>query len=199
MKLAAAFAAPIMTLALIVAAPTVIATPAAGQALHPQGTEAQRKAMEAFAWMDGEWRGTAEAMTGPGQTHTVVHTERIGPMLGGSIKIIEGRSYNADGSVAFNAFAVLSWDEANSRYVMRSYANGQAQDFPLEGGADGFRWTVPSRGGEIRYVTTYKDGEWNELGHFVAEGREPMQVVKLMLRRTGDTGWPAANPVPPTP
>lgn len=195
MKLAVAFAA--LALAVV---PAVVATSAAAQAAQlPAGTEAQRQAMQAFSWMDGEWRGTAEAMVGPGQTRTVAHTERIGPMLGGSIKVIEGRSYNPDGSVAFNAFAVISWDEANNRYVMRSYANGHAQDFPLEGGADGFRWTIPSRGGEIRYATTFKDGEWNEVGHFVMEGREPMQVVKMTLRRTGDTGWPAAEPVSPTP
>lgn len=195
MKRAAAFAA----LALAVA-PAALPTAAAAQAAQlPAGTEAQRNAMKALSWMDGEWRGTAEAMVAPGQTRTVAHTERIGPMLGGSIKIIEGRSYNDDGSIAFNAFAVISWDEANSRYVMRSYANGHAQDFPLEGGADGFRWTIPSRGGEVRYVTTFKDGEWNEVGHFMMEGREPMQVVKMTLRRTGDTGWPAAEPVSPTP
>ena len=43
----------------------------------------------------------------------------------------------------------------------------------------------------------FKDGEWVEIGHFVMPGREPMQVIELRLRRRGDTGWPAADPVIP--
>ena len=49
----------------------------------------------------------------------------------------------------------------------------------------------------MRYHTTFKDGEWVETGDFVAEGREPMRVMELRLRRRGDTGWPAADPVLP--
>jgi hypothetical protein len=169
---------------------------ASAQAVLPAGTEEQRQAMQALSWMDGEWVGEATLFMGPNrQAHP--HTERIGPMLGGSIKVIEGRSVGPDGAVGFNAFAVVSWDDAEDRYVMRSYANGQAADFPLEARADGFSWTIPNRGGEVRYVTTFKDGEWVEVGDFVMPGREPMRVIELRLRRRGDTSWPAADPVVP--
>ena len=181
------------------AACVVLAAPAAAlaQALQPAGTAEQRQAMQALAWMDGEWVGEATVSMGPGRTSTHAHTERIGPMLGGSIKVIEGRSTNDDGTVAFNAFAVVSWDDASDSYVMRSYANGQAADFPLQATADGFRWSTPGGGGEIRYVTTFRDGEWVETGDFVMPGRDPMRVIELRLRRRGDTGWPAADPVIP--
>ena len=182
------------------AACCLLAVPAAAsaQTMQPAGTAEQRQAMQTLSWMDGEWVGEATVSMGPGQTSTHPHTERIGPMLGGSIKVIEGRSVGGpDGAPAFNAFAVLSWDDATDRYMMRSYANGQAGDFPLEATAAGFSWTAPARGGEMRYVTTFKDGEWVELGHFVMPGREPMQVIELRLRRRGDTGWPAADPVIP--
>ena len=181
------------------AACVALAAPAAAlaQALQPAGTAEQRQAMQALAWMDGEWVGEATVSMGPGRTSTHAHTERIGPMLGGSIKVIEGRSTNDDGTVAFNAFAVVSWDDASDSYVMRSYANGQAADFPLQATADGFRWSTPGRGGEVRYVTTFRDGEWVETGDFVMPGRDPMRVIELRLRRRGDTGWPAADPVIP--
>ena len=181
------------------AACVALAAPAAAlaQALQPAGTAEQRQAMQALAWMDGEWVGEATVSMGPGRTSTHAHTERIGPMLGGSIKVIEGRSTNDDGTVAFNAFAVVSWDDATDSYVMRSYANGQAADFPLQATADGFRWSTPGRGGEIRYVTTFRDGEWVETGDFVMPDRDPMRVIELRLRRRGDTGWPAADPVIP--
>jgi len=178
----------------------LIAVPAAAsaQALYPAGTAEQREAMQTLSWMDGEWVGEATVSMGPGQTSTHPHTERIGPMLGGSIKVIEGRSVGGpDGAPAFNAFAVVSWDDAADRYTMRSYANGQVGDFPLEATADGFTWTAPARGGEMHYVTTFRDGEWVETGAFVMPGREPMQVIELRLRRRGDSSWPAGDPVVP--
>lgn len=178
----------------------LLAVPVApsAQAMQPAGTAEQRQAMQTLAWMDGEWVGEATVSVGPGRTSTHPHTERIGPMLGGSIKVIEGRSVGgSDGAPTFNAFAVVSWDDATDRYVMRSYANGQAADFPLEATADGFRWTIPSRGGEMRYVTVFKDGEWVETGDFVMPGRDPMRVIELRLRRRGDTTWPAGDPVIP--
>lgn len=171
---------------------------ASAQEMYPAGTAEQRQAMQALSWMDGEWVGEATVFMGPGAGERHPHTERIGPMLGGSIKVIEGRSADGpDGAPVFNAFAVVSWDDANDRYMMRSYANGQAGDFPLEATADGFSWATPARGGEVRYVTTFRDGEWVEIGHFVMPGRDPMKVIELRLRRRGDTDWPAGDPVVP--
>jgi hypothetical protein len=187
----------ISIMALLACAALAVPAAASAQAMLPTGTAEQRQAMQTLAWMDGEWVGEATVSMGPGNTSTHPHTERIGPMLGGSIKVIEGRSANDDGTAGFNAFAVVSSDDAADRYMMRSYANGQAGDFPLEATADGFRWTTPARGGEMRYVTTFKDGEWVEVGDFVMPGRDPMRVIELRLRRRGDTGWPAADPVTP--
>lgn len=182
------------------AACVLLAVPAVApaQTMLPTGTPEQRQAMQTLSWMDGEWVGQATVSMGPGQTSSHPHTERIGPMLGGSIKVIEGRSVaGSDGVPTFNAFAVLSWDDAGDRYMMRSYANGQVGDFPLEATADGFNWTIPTPGGEVRYVTVFKDGEWVETGDFVMPGRDPMRVIELRLRRRGDTDWPAGNPVVP--
>lgn len=187
-RLAAAFAA----LSLACAAAPVLA-----QQADPAVLAAQREAMADLDWMNGEWVGTAEIMTGIGQTRTLRHTERIGPMLDGTIKVIEGHSYENDGSTGFNAFAILSWDAAQDRYVMRSYAQGHAGDFPLEITPTGWKWSTPARGGEIQYTTVHTDGGWTETGDFVAPGREPMRVITLSLTRRGDSGWPAAGAVAP--
>lgn len=193
------FKGSMLSMTVMVACLTLAVPPAASaQETLPAGTAEQRQAMQALSWMDGEWVGEATIFMGPGAGGGHPHTERIGPMLGGSIKVIEGRSIGGpDGAPAFNAFAIVSWDDANDRYVMRSYANGHAGDFPLEATADGFNWATPARGGEMRYVTTFKDDEWVEIGHFVMPGRDPMKVIELRLRRRGDTGWPAADPVIP--
>jgi hypothetical protein len=170
--------------------------PATAQQADPAVLAAQREAMATLDWMDGQWVGQAEIMAGPGQTRSIRHTERIGPMLDRTIKVIEGHSYEADGATAFNAFAVLSWDPARG-YMMRSYAAGQAGDFPLEVTPTGWRWSTPSRGGEMRYETVHADGVWTETGDYVLPGREPMRVITLRLRRAGDSDWPAAGAVVP--
>lgn len=163
----------------------------------PNGSEVQRTALSRLSWMDGEWIGEAIIHTATGEVLRKAHTERIGPMLGGSIKVIEGRTPGNAGDAAFNAFAVVSWDEANHRFMMRSYANGQAGDFPLTADDTGFSWVIPAGPGEMRFQTTFADGEWVETGDFVMPGRPPARTVELRLRRRGDTSWPAGDPVEP--
>ena len=173
------------------------AAPAMAQQFDPAIATAHRGHLSQLEWMNGEWVGTAEVMVGMGQTRTLRHTERIGPMLDGVIKVIEGHSYEADGSTGFNAFAILSWDDENERYTMRSYVGGMAGDFPLEMTPAGWRWSTPARGGEIHYETIHDGDSWTETGDFVMPGREPMRVITLRLHRKGDSDWPAGGAVAP--
>ena len=73
---------------------------------------AQREAMVRLAFMDGVWRGPAWTIMPSGEKHNITQTERIGPFLDGSVKVMEGRGYDADGKVTFNAFATISFDSA---------------------------------------------------------------------------------------
>ena len=68
---------------------------------------AQRTALDAFAIMDGEWRGEAWTLLPDGSKHVLTQTERVGPFLDGTVRVIEGRGYEADGKVSFNALGVL--------------------------------------------------------------------------------------------
>ncbi|MEI6668452.1 MAG: hypothetical protein WCP29_09875 [Acidobacteriota bacterium] len=79
---------------------------------------AQREAPAALKFMDGVWRGTAWTMLPSGQRHTITQTERIGPMLDGSIKVIEGRGYDPDGTVTFNAFGTISFNPATRAFTL---------------------------------------------------------------------------------
>ena len=165
----------------------------------PNGTEAQRAAMARLSAMDGEWRGTA-TIHGPHGTETLTQTERVGPMLGGSIKVVEGRGYAADGSTEFNAMAVLSWDARAARYGFRSYAQGFSGDYTFEATDDGFRWETPAGpGAKIEYVAVIRDGTWHEVGTFIAEGQPPRQMIEMRLTRIGEASWPAAGAVDPVP
>ena len=55
---------------------------------------AQRQAMAPLARMDGVWRGPAWSVTQAGRRE-LMQTERIGTFLEGSVRVIEGRGYNA--------------------------------------------------------------------------------------------------------
>ncbi|MCA1714618.1 MAG: DUF1579 domain-containing protein, partial [Gammaproteobacteria bacterium] len=124
---------------------------------------AQRAAMAPLSALDGTWRGTATITRPGGATHVAPHTERIGPFLDGSIKLIEGRSYKPDGTLAFNAFAILSYDPAARAYTFRSYAQGHAGDHAFRPTADGFVWETAAGLATIRYTTVVKDGSWHEV------------------------------------
>lgn len=188
----ARFAASLVALALI-CAPVI----AKAQMQSPTGTPEQRAALDRLAFLDGEWRGTA-TINGPQSRQTLTQTERVGPMLGGSIRVIEGRGYAADGSTAFNAMAIVSWDAQRGAYGFRSYAQGYQGDYPFEVTEDGFRWQTPAGpGATIQYVATVRDGRWREVGSYVREGQPPMPYIELDLRRVGDTDWPAGGAVAP--
>lgn len=173
------------------------AAPAAAQPPSPQALEAaQREAMAKLPGMDGVWRGTAWTMT-PAGRHDVVHTERIGPFLGGTVKLIEGRAYNKDGSVGFNALGIVSYDPAKKAYSLRSYAMGRSGDFPLEVRPDGYVWQTPAGPGAIvRYTATIGKGTWREVGERIAGAGKPVQIFEMNLKRVGDSQWPAGDPVP---
>jgi len=170
---------------------------AATQAHDPAALmAAEREAMKVFDWTDGEWRG--EAVTqGPQGEHRVTHTERSGPMLGGTVRVIEGHAYNADGSTGFNALAILSFDPATKRYRMASHAEGRFGTFEIVPTAAGYLWSVPAGPMTIRYTATFKDGVWTEVGERIVDGRPPQPFFRMELRKVGDRDWPAAGAVGP--
>jgi len=159
---------------------------------------AQREAMVRLAYMDGVWRGPAWTILDSGQKHTITQTERIGPFLNGSVKVIEGRGYDADGTVSFNAFGTISHDSVKREYTLHSYAHGRVGDFVLKLTSDGYVWEIPAGPMTIRYTAVVKDGVWHEVGDRIAAGKEPVRFFDMRLTRVGDTNWPAAGAVTPT-
>lgn len=187
-----------MTIPIILLSALTLA--AAPQASAPQDPApliaAQRAAMAPLAWMDGRWRG--EAVTKfPGGEHRVTQTERIGPLLGGSVKLLEGRAFRADGSTGFNAFGVISFDPATKAYTLHSYAQGRAGDFAIRPTANGYVWDIPAGPMTIRYTASLANGVWTEIGERLAPAKPPEQFFIMRLKRVGASDWPGANPMTP--
>ena len=158
---------------------------------------AQREAMAPLAFMDGVWRGPAWTILPSGEKHNITQTERIGPFLDGSVKVIEGRGYNADGTVGFNAFGTISYNPATHVYTLHSYAMGNVGDFVITRTGDGYTWEIPAGPMTIRYTAVIKDGAWREVGDRIVPGKDPVRFFEMNLKRVGDTNWPAAGAISP--
>lgn len=52
---------------------------------------AQKEVMKALAFLDGEWRGPTKSLRNEGGWHRTVLAERVGAMLDGTLRVIEGR------------------------------------------------------------------------------------------------------------
>jgi hypothetical protein len=152
--------------------------------------------MAPLAYMDGMWRGTAWTLRGKGEKHMVTQTERIGPFLDGSVKVIEGRSYDADGKITFNALGIVSCKPRLKTYTLHSHALGVVGDFDLTPTPTGYVWEIPAGPTTIRYTATIKDGTWQEVGDRIEQGKDPVRIFEMNLTRIGDTDWPAAGAVP---
>ncbi|HKP39278.1 MAG TPA: hypothetical protein VJT71_20645 [Pyrinomonadaceae bacterium] len=157
----------------------------------------QREAMAPLSIMDGVWRGQAWIISPTGEKHELTQTERVGSFLGGSVKVVEGKGYEADGRVAFNAFATIFFDPAKKTYTMHSYAQGNVGDFAFTPKPDGFVWEIPAGPMTLRYTAVIKDGSWHEVGDRIATGKEPVRFFEMKLKRIGNTDWPNGGAVNP--
>lgn len=188
---------PIALVALLVTAAGISFTVyAQGRPDPAVAIAAQREAMKSLAMMDGVWRGPAWTILPSGQKHNITQTERIGPFLDGSIKVIEGRGYNEDGTVGFNAFGIISYDPATKIYTLHSHAQGRVGDFVIKPTGDGYVWEIPAGPMVIRYTAVIKDGTLHEVGDQIMPGKDPVRFFDMNLKRVGDSDWPAAGAIP---
>src|SRR5690349_6497193 len=140
----------------IVAVVAVSAMSALAQGKRPEPAEliaAQREAMKPLQRMDGVWRGPAWTILADGTKHDIIQTERIGPFLDGSVKVLEGRGYDLKtGQVTFNALGIVSYNIATKGYSLHSHAQGNTGDFVLTPTADGYIWEIPLGPMTIKYT-----------------------------------------------
>ena len=190
------FVAAVVGLSLLAAgAPPVVA--GQGRPDPAALTAAQREAMTRLAVMDGVWRGSAWTMLPSGAKHTITQTERVGLFLDGSVRVVEGRGYEDDGTVAFNALGIISYDPATEAYSIRTYAQGRTGDFALTPTADGFQWEIPAGPMTIRYTAIITEGTWTEVGDRILPDGDAIRFFETTLTRVSDTDWPVGGAIKP--
>jgi hypothetical protein len=169
--------------------------PLSAQAPNMALLQKQQAAMRALNFLDGEWVGPAEARE-PKGTIRMTQTERSGTLLGGTIRLVEGRSFDATGATLFNAFAVISYDSGKGRYLITSYASGYATSAEMKVSDDGFSWDVPAGpGAKMHFVATVKDGVWRETGDYVGAEGAARRTFDMTVKRVRATTWPDGRPV----
>jgi len=148
--------------------------------------------------LKGTWVGDAKGVGPDGKPYTVRQTERVGSMLNGDVLVIEGRGYKSDGSLAFNAFGTMSADFKTGTYDFKAYAQGRSGNYRMDSIPNGVVWELAAGpNATVRYTITIEDGVWREVGQYLAKDQPPRQIIEMTLKRTGDTDWPAAQPVMP--
>ncbi len=178
--------------------PASPSSPAQSQEAPPSAQRMTRQqAMARLQWMYGVWSGPASGTNPDRSRYAITQTERIGPMLGGDILVVEGRGYRDDGSTGFDAFAAISFNEDSQTYEMRAYAMGNAGTFPLTVNDHGYVWQIPAGPGYVAYTSTFDGHTFREVGVFSMQGIPPQQMFEMNLTRRGDTDWPGAGAVQP--
>ncbi|NIJ21952.1 hypothetical protein FHS95_003663 [Sphingomonas naasensis] len=181
---------------MIVVCALALGVPAAAQAQAADMATiaAQQAAMAKLAAMLGIWRGPATSTTPRGEIR-MTQTERVGSFLDGTLTLVEGKAYMADGKVGFHAFGAISYDAATQSYWMSSHAQGRSGRFQLTLTDTGWTWEVPAGPATIRYVASFAGGKWTETGDYVAPGQPPRRIFEMTLSRVGDTDWPEVGSV----
>lgn len=174
----------------------LVHAPAAAQSERAATVSAQREAMQKLSFMDGEWRGPSWTETSNGRLELIL-TERIGTMLDGTIRMMSGRGYQADGSVGYQALGIIDYNPSTRSYRFTTWSLGSTQTFPFTIADDGFEWETPGPDGtRIRYRARISRGAWHEIGERVARDGSVSKVTEIRMERLGDSSWPAGKPVP---
>lgn len=158
-------------------------------------TFAQQHQDHAFAFLFGEWVGTATGRTAEG-FYEVTQTERVGPMLDGDIIVVNGTGYSDDRTVAFEAFGIISKTPDGQGWQMRSYNDGREGTFPITLDGTSYAWTLPAGpDAKMEFQATVTGDSWVSTGTYHRDGSEPIETFRMTLTRQGPSGWPAAAAV----
>jgi hypothetical protein len=156
------------------------AQPAAGQVSEK---------MTLFNWMIGDWSGEAWYLGRDQKKTQLIQKEHIISRLDGALITMEGSGYDKPGSgdakKVFQAFGILTYDLANSKYVLRAYKGENFIDSDLISNPDGsYYWIIDASYGKTRYTITYTpDGKWHEKGEISRDGTTWNNFFEMTLTK----------------
>ena len=144
--------------------------------------------MKKVQWLAGKWEGEGWMMFGPEEKHTFTQTETVTSKLNGLLLTIEGLGTVVESKIIHNAFAVLSFDSENQRFVMRAHKVDGAfteADALVDDNGD-FIWGFNHPyAGELRFTIRQNDkGQWYEIGEVSSDnGKSWFQNFEMLLNK----------------
>ena len=149
--------------------------------------------MKKVQWLAGKWEGEGWMMFGPEEKHTFFQIETVTSKLNGLLLVIEGlgtvgASVEEESKIIHNAFAVLSFDSENQRFVMRAHKAGGAfteAEAKVDDNGD-FIWGFNHPyAGEMKFTIRQNDkGQWYEMGEVSSDdGNTWFQNFEMLLNK----------------
>ena len=149
--------------------------------------------MKKVQWLAGKWEGEGWMMFGPEEKHTFSQTETVTSKLNGLLLAIEGlgtvgESEEGESKIIHNAFAVLSFDSENQRFVMRAHKADGAfteADALVDDNGDLIWGFNHPYAGELRFTIRQNDkGQWHEIGEVSSDnGKSWFQNFEMLLNK----------------
>jgi hypothetical protein len=147
--------------------------------------EAQRAAMKKLGFLVGKWSGEARLLRGPGEPLELIQTEEAQYKLDGLILIIEGIGRTkADGKIALQAFATVSYDDEAGAYRMRAYNEGRYLETVIKLADDGKGLTWGFTLGDIKTHSVLRlneKGQWTELAEITIGSQPSRKLMELTV------------------
>lgn len=159
--------------------------PAMAQLPRFPDLQAQRAAMKKLSFLIGKWSGEARLQRRPGEQLELIQTEDAQYKLDGLVLMIEGLGRNkADGKIALQALATVSYDDEAGAYRMRAYNDGRYLETELKLAENGKGATWGFALGDIKTSSVLQineQGDWTELAEITIGSQPPRQLMELTV------------------
>lgn len=156
------------------------------QTVSAQEADSSVNKMDYFSFLEGDWEGQAIIWEKGNSEKIIKQTEEVRFKLDSTLLVVEGVGKDANGDIAFNAFATIFYDKTEEKYRMFAFTKeGQFTEANLKIKDDGkFIWGFrPGPGKVVRYNVEVSNGEWVETGEFSPDGETFHPFMKMVLHK----------------
>ncbi len=145
-----------------------------------------KDAMDKLAFLTGQWSGTGWIQMGRDK-HFFNQSENVIQKVNQSVIVIDGLGTDSKtNQIIHQAFAVISYDRAAQKYLMRAYrGDGNYIDADVEVTQDGsFIWgfTHP-QAGRMKYTIRMTNGKWIETGEMSRDNTTWFPFFEMTLEK----------------
>jgi hypothetical protein len=125
-------------------------------------------ALQKTAFLTGSWKGSGYMQMGP-QKHSFNQTEMIALKVNNTVIQIEGEGRDQQNPeiTIHQAFAIISYDFQNAKYLMKAFRGDGGQIDAEANLIDDhtFQWSFSNpMAGQIKYTITVLNNKWTEIG-----------------------------------